>query len=267
VSGDSPVSPVAGKERGALAGWQVIVTRARAQSPELVRLLEEAGAIPLEVPVIEIADPADGGAALREALSRIEDFAWVVFTSANAVERCLSDPGGAPQLGRAKVAAVGPSTARALGARGIEIDLVPGRYVAEALAEAFPVSARPGTGAVLLPCAAGARDVMAEGLRAKGWQVEVVEAYRTIRPSQPAGGADKADVVTFASSSAVTGYLELVGRDRLPPVVACIGPVTARTAAEAGLSVEVVARVHTAEGLVQALVEWVAGRVPPRDQG
>jgi uroporphyrinogen-III synthase len=270
MTGDSPRRPAAGRASGPLSGWRVVVTRARAQASELGRLLTEAGAVSIEVPVIEIADPADGGVALREALSRIDTFDWVVFTSVNAVERCLGGPRSGPKLGRARVAAVGPGTASALGARGIETDLVPDRYVAEALAEAFPLPAQPGIGGVLLPCSAGARDVVAEGLRAKGWQVEVVEAYRTLRPILPAGTAgalENADVITFASSSAVTGCLELSGRDHLPPVVACIGPITAQTAVEAGLSVEVVARVHTTEGLVQALIEWAAGRLGSGEQG
>jgi uroporphyrinogen-III synthase len=269
VTGGGPTWPAARPGPGPLAGRRVIVTRARAQSLELVRLLSEAGARPIELPVIEIADPADQGAALRAALARIGEFDWVVFTSANAVDRSLRDPGGAERLGQARVAAIGPGTAAALAALGVETDLVPGRYVAEGLVEAFPPPARPGVGAVLLPCAAGAREVTALGLRAKGWQVEVVEAYRTVQPvlsAGDAGAAGEADVVTFTSSSAVTAYLELVGEDAVPPVVACIGPVTARTASKAGLGVDIVAPVHTARGLVDALVEWAAGRVAPGDQ-
>ncbi len=271
MTGAGPTPPAAGPRPGPLAGRRVIVTRARAQSPELVRLLSEAGARPIELPVIEIADPADEGAALRAALARIGEFDWVVFTSANAVDRSLHDPGGAASLGRARVAAIGPGTAEALAALGIETDLVPSRYVAEALVEAFPPPSRPGSGAVLLPCAAGAREVTALGLRAKGWKVEVVEAYRTVQPvlsagdARAAGSAGEADVVTFTSSSAVTAYLELVGEAAVPPVVACIGPVTAKTASEAGLGVDIVAPVHTARGLVDALVEW-AGRVASGDQ-
>ena len=90
---------------GPLSGWRVIVTRARAQSSSLVELLVDAGACPVELPAIEIADPIDGGAALEQALSGIEDFEWVVFTSANAVERCWRHLGDVAALGGAKVAA------------------------------------------------------------------------------------------------------------------------------------------------------------------
>ena len=223
---------------GPLAGWRVIVTRARAQSSSLVELLVDAGACPVELPAIEIADPIDGGAALEQALSGIEDFEWVVFTSANAVERCWRHLGDVAALGGAKVAAIGEGTAAALAEHGIAADLVPERFVAESLVDAFPAPARLGEAPVLLPCAAEARDVLADGLRAKGWRVEVVEAYRTVVSTfdeSGFGALDDADAITFTSSSTVTGYLELAGAGRMPPVVACIGPVTARTAMKAGL--------------------------------
>ena len=251
------------------------MTRPRAQSTELVRRLAAAGARPIQMPVIETADPADGGRALAEALARLENFAWVVFTSANAVERTWRHLGSGEWRAGPKVAAIGPGTAASLAQRGVTADLVPARYVAEALVEAFPSAAGPGAGSVLLPCAAGAREVTADGLRAKGWRVEVVEAYRTVRPvpagpdagdAAPHADPAEADVVTFTSSSAVTGYLELFGGDRVPPVVACIGPITARTAEAAGLAVEVVAPVHTAEGLVEALAIWAQGKVPPGER-
>jgi uroporphyrinogen-III synthase len=236
----------------------------------LVQRLAAAGALPVEFPVIAIADAADGGLALEQALGRIEEFEWVVFTSPNAVERCWRALGEGGSLGHAKLAAIGDSTAAALAEREVVVDLVPGQFVAESLAEAFPDPPRSKGASVLLPCAAGARDVVAVGLRAKGWRVEVVEAYRTVTVTPEQSGAEvlpDADAITFTSSSTVTGYLELAGPGRVPPVVACIGPVTARTALKAGLNVEVVAPVHTAEGLVDALVDWARQRgVPPERQ-
>ncbi len=251
---------------GPLTGLSVIVTRARAQSSGLVRLLAEAGALAVEVPGIEIVDPADKGLALAEALGRLGDNEWIVFTAANAVEACWRRLDATAPFAGIKVAAIGAATAAALLARGVAADLVPADYVAESLVESFP-SPKAGEGSVLLPCAAGAREVLATGLRAKGWRVEVVEAYRTVGPPPDKAAARtgaEADVITFTSSSAVTGYLDLAGLDGVPPVVACIGPVTARTALEAGLEVEVVAKVHTAAGLVAALVEWARGRPTPR---
>jgi len=110
---------------------------------------------------------------------------------------------------------------------------------------------------VLLPQAAAARPVLGEGLRARGWQVDVVEAYRTV-PGRPSAAelaaAATADAIAFTSSSTVTSWLGLAGPAVTPPVVACIGPVTAATAADHGLTVTVVAAEHTVDGLVSALV-------------
>jgi uroporphyrinogen-III synthase len=129
-------------------------------------------------------------------------------------------------------------------------DLVPDRFVAEGLLDVWP----SGHGTVLLPRATVARDVLPDGLRARGWDVEVVDAYRTVAvaPSErelEAVGA--ADAVMFSSSSTVTNFLAV--SDRVPPVVACIGPVTARAAEAAGLHVDVVADQSTVGSLVAAL--------------
>ena len=108
-----------------------------------------------------------------------------------------------------------------------------------------------------------ARDVLPEGLRAAGWEVDVVEAYRTeaVRPDAATLAAAKAaDAITFTASSTVANYLEVAGPDAVPPFVACIGPVTARTARAHGLRVDVVSEVHTVEGLVDALVGALGSR-------
>ncbi len=259
---EPPVTIVIGKVAGLdlrwfegrpLFGRKVVVTRARAQASNLVARLSALGAETVELPTIEITDPADGGEALREAAGRVARYDWVVFTSVNAVDRLFGYLHDARAFGRAGVAAIGPGTAGALAARGVVADLQPASAVAESLVESFP----SGAGRVLLPQAAAARPVLADGLRAKGWKVDVVEAYRTVpaRPSHDAlAAAAKADAIAFTSSSTVTSWLALAGADALPPVVACIGPVTAATAAEHGVPVSVVAGEHTVEGLVDALV-------------
>jgi len=166
------------------------------------------------------------------------------------VHRVLALVRDARDFGAARLAVVGAKTAEALAAHGLVADLVPGRFVAEALLEAWPA----GTGTVLLPRAEVARDVLPEGLRARGWRVEVVDAYRTVaaRPSEAEwAAAAGADAIMFTSSSTVANYLAVT--DRVPPVVACIGPVTARAAEAAGLRVDVVADESTVESLVAAL--------------
>ena len=259
---EPPVTIVIGKVAGLALRWfagrplfgrKVVVTRARAQASNLVARLSALGAETVELPTIEIADPADGGKALREAAGRVATYDWVAFTSVNAVDRFFAHLHDARAFGRAAVAAIGPGTAGALRTHGVVADLQPASAVAEALVESFP----SGAGRVLLPQAAAARRVLAEGLEAKGWQGDVVEAYRTVpaRPSDDAlAAAAKADAIAFTSSSTVTSWLALAGTGALPPVVACIGPVTAATAAEHGVPVTVVADEHTVEGLVDALV-------------
>ena len=159
-------------------------------------------------------------------------------------------------LGGVKVAAIGPGTAAALAQGNIRADLVPERFVAEGLLEAFPQPPE-GSGRVLLARAAVARNTLPIGLREAGWDVDVVEAYRTV-PAAPGAelldAAAKADIVTFTSSSTVERFLEVAGRDRVPPTVACIGPITADTARDLDLTVDVEAEVHTIPGLVAALV-------------
>jgi uroporphyrinogen III methyltransferase/synthase len=239
-----------------LFGRRIVVTRAREQASELVERLHRLGAETIELPAITIDEPDDGGVAMRAAADELQrgKVDWVVFTSANAVDRFGALLRDARDFGTAKVAAIGPGTADALRRFGIETDLVPERFVAESLVEAFPA----GEGRVLLPRAAVARDVLVEGLAAKGWRVTTVDAYRT-RSAEPSPSAlaeaRKADAITFTSSSTVTNYLQVAGVDAIPPLVVCIGPVTAATAREAGLTVDVSATEHTIDGLVQAVID------------
>ncbi len=231
-----------------LFGRRVVVTRAREQASELRARLEALGAEVLEVPTIAIEPVAD--VDLRSGLVGAE---WVVCSSPNAVTAVTAQLHDARAFGPARIAAVGPGTAAALAAFGVVADLVPERNVAEGLVDAFPV----GTGRVFLPQAADARPVLADGLRAKGWQVDTVTAYRTVpvvvdeRARRVAAGAD---AITFTSSSTVTNFLAAAGADAVPPVVASIGPVTSSTARDLGIEVTVEADPHTLDGLVAAVV-------------
>jgi uroporphyrinogen-III synthase len=241
--------------RTGLGGRVVVVTRSAEQASTLVARLREHGATVVEVPTIAIADPADGGTALGAALADLDHFDWVVLTSTNGADRFLTALG--PDRRPPPVAVVGPGTAAAVRAAGIEPALVPERFVAEGLLAVFP----RGAGRVLLPQAEGARPVLADGLRAAGWDVEAVAAYRTVVADPPPAVVERArqaDAITFTSGSTVTGYLAVAGAGALPPVVVCIGPVTAAVADAAGITVTTVAAEHTIDGLVAA-VEAVFG--------
>lgn len=240
-------------ERRPLFGRRIVVTRTPQQASELVAALSAVGADCIEVPTISVVDPVDGGAALRIAAAGVAGYDWVVFASANAVTRFGTLLRDARDFGSARLAAVGPGTAAALCGLGLVADLVPESAVAESLVTAMG----KGPGRVLLPRSAAGRETLLDGLRAAGWEVDAVDAYRTVPAAiTEAARAEvaAADAVTFTSSSTVRNFVAAIGVAQLPPVVACIGPVTAATAVAAGIHVDAVASPHTVAGLVEALV-------------
>ncbi len=259
---EAPVAIVIGEVAGLDLGWferrplfgrTVVVTRAREQSPTLVAGLRAQGAQVLEVPTIVIAGPADGGAALAAAGVRLREgaFEWVALTSTNAVDALFTHLHDARQLADARVAAVGRATAEALRSHGVVADLVPAKANAEALVAGFPV-APPGGGRVLVPQADRVRPVLTDGLAALGWQIEAVEAYRTVNTQVPPpllARALAADAICFTSGSTVESWVAAAG-PTAPPVVASIGPVTTAAALRQGLTVTVEAHDANVEALV-----------------
>lgn len=245
-----------------LFGRRVVVTRARESASGLARKLEDLGARVVEVPTIRIEAPSDGGVGLDRAAAGLAEgrYEWVVFTSAHAVDALLGRCPDSRRLAGISVAAVGPATAEALGRYRIVPDAVPpdGRQEAAGLLEGFPrAGADPDRVRVLFPRAAEGRDTLAAGLVALGWDVDLVEAYRTVRGQVGRDDADRvggAEAICFSSSSTVTGFLEACGPGAVPPVVVCIGPVTAATAHAAGLAVTSVAGRASVDGLVAAVV-------------
>ncbi len=250
-----------------LFGCRVVVTRARESASTLSQLLADQGARVLEIPIIRIDPPADGGRGLDRAAADlvVGRYEWVVFTSAHAVEALLTRVPDARRLAGTLLAAVGPATATALRGHGVAADLVApaGRQEASGLLDAFPPlgsgsgSGTDRVGRVLFPRAAGGRDTLVDGLSAAGWEVDLVEAYRTVHPPLEAKAlaeAASADAICFSASSTVTGFLAAAGLGSVPPVVVCIGPVTAETARAAGVSVTAVASEASVQGLAEAVV-------------
>ena len=169
--------------------------------------------------------------------------------------------GDARALARATVAAIGPGTAAELQHRGIRADVVPERSVAEALLEALEAVPLEGR-RVLVARATEARDVLPDGLRERGAEVDVVALYETV--AEPLSedqreAAARADYVTFTSSSTVRNYIEAGGSVGAEARVISIGPVTSATARELGLTVHVEAAQHDIEGLVTALLGDATG--------
>jgi len=231
-----------------LAGTRISVTRPRAQAAPLARALAALGADVSVVPLVEIAPPADRG-PLDRALARIADYDWLVFTSANAVQ-ALGDRLRA--AGRARTAAVGPATAAALQAHGLEPQFVPERHAAEEVAAGLePVNGLR----VFLPQADLAGTGLAEELRRRGGRVDAVTAYRTVQATPPPSEVAElrsADAIVLASASAARSLAAQGGPGGA--LVVCIGPGTAAVAREVGFSVGLVADEASADGLVRALV-------------
>ena len=257
-------------DRRPLFGRRVVVTRARTQGGSLAARLRALGAEVVEAPATRI-EPLDQ-APLRRAVARLAGYQWAVFTSQTAValfwEALRAEGADARALAGIEVCAVGPATSEALLARGIAVDIVPRRFVAEGLLEAL--RGRPDVrGAhVLYATAAGARDVLPEGLAASGAEVDVVPAYRSVADVEGAaslrGVVERGEValVTFTSASAVRGYLAALGpalASRIP--AASIGPITSDAARAAGIEVVAEARASTMDGLVEAVVRGVGNRV------
>lgn len=230
-----------------LAGRRVVVTRAAHQAASLVERLSALGADPIVVPLIEVVEPTDQGAALTAALGRIDQYDWVVVTSPNGADRVAGalDQSDAEPM----IAAVGTATAASFRRH---VDLIADDQIGDGLAAAFPA----GTGKVLLAQSEEARRVVAAGLRAKGWVVDVVATHRTeaLRPTAKLLLTTlSADVVLFASGSAVRAWVESFGQ-HTPALVVAIGPATAAVADQLGLKIDVVAADHSVDGLVDSVL-------------
>lgn len=261
---EAPTTMVIGAVAGMNLGWyetkplfgkRVVVTRSRHQASELAAQLADRGAGVIEMPTIRIEGPSDAGAALDRAAREIGSYRWVIFTSRNAVDALMSRVPDVRVMAGVRVAAVGEATAAALAGYRIVSDVVPpaGSREASGLLAALP--GPPGR--VLFPRAAAGREVLAAGLSEAGWEVDLVEAYRTVAAEiDPSSAAEiaEADAVCFTSSSTVDGFVRAFGAGAAPPLVACIGPVTAATASAAGMEVAVVAAEPSVDALVEALV-------------
>lgn len=233
---------------GPLTGRRIAVTRP--ETGALGDRLLELGATVVHVPLIEIADPADGGTSLRSGLSRIDQFDWLVVTSANGARRAGPAAAGHPAV---RLAAVGPATAAALEtATGRSVDLVPAVAQAEGLLTEFTsVPSR-----VLLAQADRARPLLANGLSAAGHNVTAVAAYRTVVRELTPDERDRlrdVDAVVLASGTAAEGYVRAGGPSSSALVVA-IGPITAAAATGLGLTVAGVADVPGPAALSSVLV-------------
>ncbi|MDO8784996.1 MAG: uroporphyrinogen-III C-methyltransferase [Syntrophales bacterium] len=254
-------------EKKPLLGKGVVITRPEAQAHEFAALLREQGARVIHLPVIEIVPPADIH-ALDRAIEGLEKYHWIIFTSANGVDfffkRLREKERDIRDLKGIKICSIGPATGARVEKLGIRVDLVPETFISEGIVAAFAGLDVRGQ-KFLLPRAEQARDVIPQGLSELGASVDVVTAYRTVNSGRKKDELEalinkgKVDIVTFTSSSTVTNFLEIMGKDFvLPPKIkiACIGPVTAKTVRKAGLPVDIMQEQYTIPDLVEAMVEY-----------
>lgn len=256
-------------------GRRIVITRPSSQTKAFARAIEDLGGEAVEFPTIEILPPKSYD-ALDRAIKEISNYHWVIFTSGNGVKYFWSrfrelkrEPS---VLKGIRIAAIGPETARAVTSVDLHADLVPKEYRAEAILQELKPHEVSGK-RILLPRAAEARSVLPQTLQEWGAEVNVVEAYQTV-----AAGSDAArlrvlllgkevDMVTFTSSSTVTYFALLFPGENVAGLladvtVACIGPITQKTAEEMGIRVDVIPRDYTTSGLTEAVVEYFnsAGR-------
>ena len=259
-------------EHRPLFGTTVLVTRPREQASEFADLLAAYGATVLPFPTIAIVPP-DDWTSLDRAIQELGRFDWIIFTSVNGVryfmERLDAAGRDARALAAARLCAIGPRTAEALATAHLKVDRVPAHYQAEGLLEVFGQEDLIGT-RILIPRAEVARDLLPDELRARGADVVVAIAYRTVRPEADIAALTEAlrqgrvEVVAFTSSSTVKNYLasfaslEEARTLTQKAVIACIGPITAQTAEDAGLKVTILAKANTVPALADAIAEYFA---------
>jgi uroporphyrinogen III methyltransferase / synthase len=247
-----------------LAGLSVAVTRARAQASGLAQRLEALGASVVQAPVVRVQPTPDPEHPTLDP----SPYDLICVTSANGVAELfkrLDDgrhpPGDARALAGATVAAIGPGTARALAERGVVADVLPERFVAESLLQAL---AELPVKRALIATARAAREVLADGLRARGAEVDVVSLYETVaEPLSPRSllAVRAADYVTFTSSSSVRYFLQALGEGPALSAstrIVSIGPVTSETLREHGLEPHVETERHDVDGIIDALLSDAA---------
>ncbi|MGH8104446.1 MAG: uroporphyrinogen-III synthase [bacterium] len=248
-----------------LKGKRVVITRPLDQAPELADRLAALGAEIIHLPSIEIGPPKSLE-SLDSAIRSVDSYDWIVFTSLNGVKYFFErydlhqkSPAPPAPLRRAKIAAIGPATARSLQARGVVPDFIPKAFLSDEIAKGLT---RVKGKRILLPRADIAPDTLPAALRKKGAVVDAVPVYRTVGASRASFDLLKepVDLVTFTSSSTVAHFMGAYSVMPAGALVACIGPKTAATAREHGLPVHILAKEHTVPGLVQAIVSHYQSR-------
>jgi uroporphyrinogen III methyltransferase/synthase len=266
-------------DKKALRVKKILNTRFRDQSAEFTTRLKNFGAEVIEFPTIEIVPPVTWN-KLDQAIDQLKSYDWIIFTSANGVNfvwQRLQEKGKNRLPSSLKICAIGPATANQLKKREIAVDYIPKEYIAEAVLKGFEKMDVKGK-RILLTRAKKARDILPKGLRKIGAEVDVVEAYRTIKPRGSGKRLrqllknEEIDVITFTSSSTVNHFVEILKKENLKKLlkgiaIACIGPVTTQTAKKWGMKVHIQPKKYTIPALTQAIVNYFAPHPHPLPRG
>ncbi len=253
-----------------LKGKSIVITRAEEQAGSFSKKLRSLGARVIEFPTIKFAPPEEWNEVDR-AISNLSHYDWLIFTSVNGVRfffaRLEEKSLDFSLLQGISIAAIGPATAKEIEKKGLEVSFIPENYVAESIVEGFKKYELSGKKA-LLPRAEKARELIPQKLREEGMEVDVVVVYRTLPERKNASEIatmiknNEVDLITFTSSSTVRNFVEVLkekldlGTPFSQVKIACIGPVTAKTARELGLKVDILAEEFTIDGLIKSILNF-----------
>lgn len=251
-------------ENKPLFGKKILVTRSRHQASQLSKKIKELGAEAIEFPTIEIV-PNSNNTELKSMYDTLIQYQWLIFTSVNSVEIFFS---GLRQynkdirtLNNLKIAAIGKSTQEAIASYFINVDILPDEYVAECLIKSLKNEIKPND-KVLIPRSEVAREILPLELKKLGANVDVINLYTTRLPEHNKGELEnvlsKVDIITFASSSTVKNFIEILGKNNTKlfkdKQTLCIGPITLNTALENGFSNIIMAQEYTIDGMIKSLI-------------
>lgn len=248
-----------------LQGKKVFIPRGKKQGQSFAGLVKKYGGVPVAIPLLAF-QPVQDGARLKELLEKLDSYDWLIFTSNTTVETFFAILPEQKKI-RARVAAIGEKTAKALEEKGIHVQFIPTEYVAEGFVKEFLPMVGSGE-KVLIPKGNLARDVIASSLREKGVIADEVTIYETYFPGESRKElletlkSQRLDILCFTSPSTVDHFMSVVDEYGLREnirdcVIACIGPIARQRAEKHGLKVNVMPDVYTVPKLIDAVISFL----------
>ena len=247
-------------------GKKIVVTRARKDASNLVNKIFENGGEAIEIPTIEIK-PIKTKSTL-DTIKKINDYDWIIFTSVNGVNQFFknffSEFDDIRSLGNIKIAAIGSETARNINSYGLKVNLVPRKFIAEALVSEFKTR-KISNQNILIPRAKGSREILVDELKSLGNKIKELKIYESIAPKSNIKRDISAQIIknniygiTFTSSSTVHNFFKYISPNSLKKEKQikffCIGPITAQTLTNYGFKATKIAKKFTIENLLKEII-------------